>query len=463
MAVENGASQSFEAETAVIGSMLIDPDVIPRVLAAVDPRDIQSTPCRLAFQAAQSLFREGKSVDAFNIRNVIGKKYAGFLAECMEVTPTSANVFEYIDVMHEQATLERIRAQAMTLTTAATLDECREAVKALGEEFGAGRKIESWTLAELLADFATRQADQTPKEYIGYGLAPVDEGTYTERGDIVMIGGSPSDGKTAFALITAYHMAQKYNVGFFSLETNKEKLEDRLVASGFQIDLAAIKKNSLSDEDWSRFEKGLPDASRRRLRIFRASGITADEIIWTSRAYGLDVVFIDYVQLITPEVTRGVSRADQMAEVSRTLKTFALTSNTAVVELAQLTRQERGSKRERDMFDLGESSQFEKDADIILLLYRPGSDTHFIEGDKHSETLDPDKTRILRVAKNKEGRWGRWPLSFDGAHQSFSILAENSFNAVQRAVREEKHKRSGIQGQQSFETLGQADEKGMPF
>lgn len=452
--------KTFEAEIAVIGSMLIDESCVPRVLAEADPRDFRSEPCRLAFQAARSLMREGKRVDAFAIRNAMGAEYSGFLAECAELTPTSATVAEYVKLMHEQATLARIQANGLALAGAKTLDDCREAVAALTDEFSSTRRMESWALDELLLDFARRRADQTPRKFLSYGLAPLDEGTYTERGDVVMLGGSPSDGKTAFALATAYHMAATYNVGFFSLETGREKLEDRLVASGFDIDLARIKSNSLSERDWEQFARGSGEASNRRLRVFRASGATVDQIAWAAKGHGLDVIFIDYVQLISTDARKGATRAEQMAEVSRALHTFAQTSGVTVVELAQLTRQERGSRRERDMFDLGESSQFEKDADLILLLYRPGPNTKFHEGDNLSETLDPAKTRILRVAKNKEGLMGRWPLVFDGAHQKFAVMSENPFAAVRRAVRAAKEYRAESR-QMKFEEI--PEDPGNPF
>lgn len=452
----------LDAEYSVIGSLLKEPEILPRLLARVDPRDFSSDVCRLAFQAARSLFQAGRAVDPITIRDAIGKEHSAFLSECMDVTPTAANWQEYADAMHSQAVLMRIHAHAMALSSAATLDDCREAVSAINAEFGAGRRLESWTVEQLLMGFSERQHADRAKQYITYGLPPIDAGTYTEKGDIVMIGGAPSDGKTAFALATAWHMAQTHNVGFFSLETGREKLEDRLVASGFQIDLGRIKRQSLTEEEWTRFAAGTPDAVKRRLRVFRASGVTVEQITATAAIYGLEIIFVDYVQLIRPEQTRGVSRADQMAAVSQALHTFAQSSGTLVVELAQLSRQDRKDKRERDMFDLGESSQFEKDADLILLLYRPGPNTHYVEDDKHSETLDPKTTRILKIAKNKEGLWGRFPLAFDGARQSFSVLAENSYLAVQRAVRAERRKRPDAEPEQ-MELKEIKDEGGLPF
>lgn len=456
--------QSLDAEYGVLGSLLIDPGIAPALVSRVDPRDFASETCRRLFEAARALLREGSPIDAITVRDKsgLGHDVDALILQLMETTPTAANWEAYADLMHEQSTLRQIRAQAQLLASAPTLDECRAPLEAMQEVYNAGKQLEAWTLEQLLLEFADRQAHTEPKEYITIGLDPIDKNTFLDHGDVLMIGGAPSDGKTAFALVAAYHMAKTHNVGFYSLETGKEKLEDRLVTSGMQIDFSRIKKQQLTDEDWMTFAEKSAEASKRRLTILRAGGLTAEQITNSARARGFDVIFIDYVQLITPVYTRNLSRAEQMAEVSRTLHTFAQTSNTLVVELAQLTRQDRKDKRERDMFDLGESSQFEKDADLILLLYRPPKDAHFVEGDKHSESLDPDKTRILRVAKNKEGMRVRLPLAFDGAHQSFYVLSENPYDAIRRTSREVK-KSPVTGGAQTFIELNKKAEGGMPF
>lgn len=463
MALTDQTPQTFIAEQAVIGCLLRDSSLVPKILAAVDEADFATDPCRRAYQAARALFRAGSPVDPITIRNELGAESAKWLYELYELTPTTANWEGYADLMHEQAALRRVQDYASELLRAVRLEDCREAVQGLADVFAGGRKIDAWTLQELLTDFAQRQDCREPKEYISFGIERLDQGTYAEHGDVVMIGGAPSDGKTAFALTVAWHMARRHNVGFFSLETGREKLEDRLVASGFGIDFTRIKKNALSDDDWLNFARQMPEATERRLTVVRSAGMTAEQIAGISRARGFDVIFIDYAQLITPASVRGASRAEQMAEVSRTLHTFAQTSGTLVVELAQLTRQERGSKRERDMFDLGESSQFEKDADLILLLYRPIDGTHLVEGDKDSELLDAEKHRILRVAKNKEGMRVRLPLVFDGAHQSFSVLARNDGREVMRQLvdKGKKAKNHHTPGQMSFREIPEVE--GVPF
>ena len=146
----------------------------------------------------------------------------------------------------------------------------------------------------------------------------------------------------------------------------------------------------------------------------------------TSQAYGFQVVFIDYVQLVKPESDRRANRQEQMASVSMALHTFAQSSGTLVVELAQLSRQDRsGGWREPDMHDLKESGQFEQDADMIFLLFRPNP---------KDDELDPEKNRILKIAKNKEYKWGRWPLYFDGERQTFSIMTDESGRNVMRQL-----------------------------
>lgn len=462
---ENGAA--FDAENAVIGSMLIDRDCVPFVLGKVDPSDFASDRNRSIYAGARMLYTAGKGVDALTILGAIGKgedmELRQYCADLMEITPTSANVREYVEILKEQAQLRRIRAAASALYNAATLDECAKPMHELGEIYGTGQALESKTLFDMLVEFAERMGNDQPKEYIGIGFKEIDENTFLEKGDVMVIGGAPSDGKTALALKAALEMSKTLNVGFYSLETKHRKLIDRIVASAFHIDFGAIKRSQLSGEDWMIFEDGVKEISGRRLSVLHASGLTADQITSSARARGFDVIFIDYVQLITPTETRNVPRHEQIAEISRTMHTFAQNTETTVVELAQLSRKERQTKREYDMFDLGESSQLEKDADIVLLLYRPPKGTRFIEGDKDSEELDPDKTRILRIAKQKEGKRVRLPLVFDGEHQDFSVMVENTYRAIRRASREAQKKGVVEGGVQQFVSLPKSEEEEMPF
>lgn len=463
MSHEDKLEHQLDAERAVIGSLLIDPATVRDMMSTVNPKDFLNPANRLIFQAARKLFQAGSPVDAVTIRDRIGPDYSQYMVELMEITPTSASWREYAAMMHAQATLARVKDLADRLSGAVTLEDCRPLCADLGQMLSDGRKTDAWTMREMLDDFfAAQDPDAPAPEYVTFGMAAVDEGSFAELGDVVMIGGYPSDGKTALALMMAYHMAAKYKVGFFSLETGKRKVRDRMISHVAQISARDIKLRKLSEEDWSALAAKSADMAKRDLTVLQASGMTATDIQATSQAYGFQVVFIDYVQLVVPESDRRANRQEQMAGVSMALHTFAQSTGTMVVELAQLNRQERGGWREPDMHDLKESGQFEQDADMIFLLFRPNP---------KDDDLDQEKNRILKVAKNKEYKRGRWPLYFDGEKQTFSIMTDPSGKEVMRQMvnagkKAKARKRSETPGQQRMGEvveLPPGSDKNLPF
>ena len=464
MSHEDKLDHQLDAERAVIGSMLIDPEIVRDVLMAVSSKDFLNPANRLIFQTARALFQAGGSVDAVTIRDRIGPDYNGYMIDLMNYTPTSANWREYAAMMHSQATLQRVRDLADKLAIAVTLEDCRPLCADLGQLLSDGRKTDAWTMREMLDDFfAAQDPDAPAPEYVSFGLPDVDEGAFAELGDVVMLGGYPSDGKTALALMMAYHMAAKYKVGFFSLETGKRKVRDRMVSHVAQISARDIKLRSLSEEDWAALAAKSADMAKRDLTVLQASGMTATEIQATSQAYGFQVIFIDYVQLVTPESDRRANRQEQMAGISMALHTFAQSSGTLVVELAQLSRQDRsGGWREPDMHDLKETGQFEQDADMIFLLFRPNP---------KDDELNQEKNRILKIAKNKEYKRGRWPLYFDANRQTFYVMAdEGGAKIIRKSDTTGNRKKTGKQtetpGQQrigEIVELPPAEAKDLPF
>lgn len=428
---ETGPQPSLESEMAVLGSLLIDPDIVRPLLAEVREEDFQSPVNREIFQTARALFRAGKPVDAITIRESLKTDYTDYLVQLMEITPTSANWREYAAILRDKATLNRAAVLGGELSVAQDLDTCRDLIAKLGQLFSGGRKLAAWTMPELLESFfQSQEPGQPPVEYISFGLDVVDKGSYIQRGDVVILGGYPSDGKTCLALQMAWHMADKHKVGFFSLETDRKKLRDRLMAHAAKLRLADIKDRTISEADWASLAETTTRFSQRDLTVIETSGMTALDIQSASQAYGFEIIFVDYVQLIIPETPRGTMRSEQMASVSRDLHTFARTSGTLVVELAQLTRKEQGQWRAPNMHDLKESGQFEQDADLIFLLYQPGP----------KSKLDKDSSRILTIGKNKEGRQGDWPLYFDGEKQTFTVMAGEDGRSVLQSLQAEGRK-----------------------
>lgn len=438
MALDTQRDATLDAEYSVLGAMLIDAEVVPGVLAMLEPRMFDSDVNRQLFEAIRALWRDGKPTDPISVTAHCGwqddAEHRAYVAQLIELTPSSASWREHADIVRDLAALRMIRAEALLLASAGSLDACRAPIAAMTDALTAGQRLEARSLSELLTEFGDRQMQRDARQYITLGMKELDDNTFLERGDMLMLGGSPSDGKTALALQFAYHMSKDHNVAFYSLETSAAKLGDRLVATAFGISFDAIKKGGMTQQDWDQFALESVDAGKRRLTVVQAAGMTAEQITASSRARGYDVIVIDYGQLITPATTKNVTRAEQMAEVSRTLHTFAQTTRTLVVLLLQLSRKERNTKRERDMFDLGESSQFERDADLVLLLYRPEKGEKYDPDDENSEALDQDRTRILRIAKQKEGRRTRLPLAFDGDHQRFAVMQPDGRSVIRKYV-----------------------------
>nr|DAI76150.1 MAG TPA: Helicase, ATPase, REPLICATION [Caudoviricetes sp.] len=445
---ELSAVTRLDAEQAVVGSLLLDESLAPAILAAVDLADISGPANRRILQAARALLREAAPVDPITLRDKLGPESAEYMVQLMEITPTAANWRVYADLLHEQATLARVQDLARELADASTLEECRGQISKLGDLMATGKGVDAWSMADAYRWFMASQASDKKPEYISYGIREIDEGTYTEPGDVVVIGGEPSAGKTALGLMLAYHMAKKYRVGFFSLETGTRKLTARLVSAAIGINFNDIKRGTMDEAAWLQVAQGGEDFTARGLTLIPAAGMTPTQIQAESRARGFQIIFVDYIQLVEPEGDPRANTAQAIAGVSRSMHTFAQSTGTLVVELAQLSRPEKsGGWRPPDMHSLKETGQLEQDADAIMLLYRPKPD-----GD-----LDPDKTRLLKIAKQKEGRLGTWPLAFDGAHQRFSVLAGPDGRTLRQLVNRGKAAKSArhaeTAGQLSFQEI----------
>ena len=467
------------AERSVIGAMLQDSSVVSEALAIVPAEDFFDDFDRRLFEAARALFREGAPVDPITVLGKLGldgdRESREKVAQILNETPTTANWREYAALMHEHAMLASIQGSAIALTSAKTLDDCREPVAAIAAAMHAGRGVKGKTLEELLGEFALRQApDHQAKERFETGFSMIDTLVKLTRGKFVVIAGQPSDGKTALALQWALNFSAKHSVGLFSLETDEETLTDRFVTNGMGIDYDRITGQRLTDLDWVTFAEQMPIFNRRNLRVFDESRLTAEQIAALSTAYGFSAIFVDYGQLIETERERGATRAELLARASQSLKIFAGETDTLVVLLLQLKEPQKyrvkvkGEYRMRAMAptmeDIGESRQFMKDADVMFILSRPDESQDNADGENpYVEKLSYDKHRYLTVAKNKEGRRGTVTLYFDGLHQRFYV---NGTQPNERRPSDRPgHKKQpvGNPGQRSFSELGDEAEQTMPF
>ena len=243
-----------------------------------------------------------------------------------------------------------------------------------------------------------------PREYIKTGYSIMDKYLYLDKGDYMIIGARPSVGKTAFAVTLAYNMAKKgQKVVFFSLETSKDKIMDRLVTSICGLDYGEVKRQEMDHEEWVKVSRASDEIVKLPLNIVEAGGINATGIQSEALRLNADVIIIDYIGLMKSE---GNSRYEKMTNISIDLHTLAQQKKITVIGLSQLNR--GGAENKPSMEDLRESGQIEQDADVILLMHKIVNETE-VQVD-------------INIAKNKEGETGIVPMRFHGRSQRFSEI-----------------------------------------
>ena len=397
-------------QEGVLGSLLISPELVGEVLGKVSDRDFLDDAYRQIFQAIRSQFVSGKPVDPVTVRDRLGggETWRDLLLQIMEDTPTAANVWEYVARMREQAQVYQGREIAQGITGACDVEELRRGAERILSLTVDRQDVRRMDMEQMLQSFWQRHT--TPHRYMTWGLSKLDEQLFCDLGDMVVLGGYPSAGKTALAVTFAYHQSEAKRVGFYSLETSRYKLADRLISNMAGIEMAAIKRGALTETEWAQAANSAPGIIKHQLELIDASGMTASDIRSDALAHRYQIVYVDYLQIVEPE-TRKANRTEQVASISRAFQQAAHGNGLLVVALSQLTRSEKTKDEskyiEPTMSDLRESGQIEQDADAILLLYL------------EDPSRPNDSRRVLKLAKNKDGERGRMYLTFDGAYQRF--------------------------------------------
>ena len=289
----------IDAQAAVIGSVLISPEIVGDVMLRVSADDFLTPQYRHVFDAVHEQWAACQAVDVVTVLHRLGDAYRPLLVQIMADTPTAANWEAYADVMREQARLARIKDAAAKMLDAATLDEARAAVETASECLCDSKTLRVVSWYQGLCEFYQRHADGRQPDYLRWGIRQLDERLYTERGDLIIIGGLPSSGKTLLATQFAMHMARSgLRVGVFSLETSDAKLYDRMVAQVQGINFGRIKRNQMVAEDYASATTAIRTAEHIHLDVIRAGGFGVADVQAVAMARRYDVIVIDYVQLI---------------------------------------------------------------------------------------------------------------------------------------------------------------------
>lgn len=400
------------AQAAVLGAMLIDADCIADVLADTSEAMFVSSVYRTVYGCIRQLFQEAQPVDPVTVGAALkeraGQDYGELLVQLMDVTPTSANVGSYVEILKRESIVWRLRSIGAALAETEDLPAAEKLMEKANAAMSLKSGVEVWDMTQMWENFCQRHAQTAKTEYIHWGYDFIDERVYTARGDYCVIGGYSSAGKTCLALCMAMKMAQQYRVGFFSYETDKEKLADRIMSAKAMVGLSDIKQNKLGEKEWEELAYAASSLSRTGLQIMQCSGFTVADIQSVALSRHYDVVFVDYLQLVEADGRKGWRRPEEVGSISRGLQRMSHEHGITAVVLSQLTPDDGRKKNEAPtMYDLRESRQIAMDADVIFLLYL-------------EDPADRAGPRVLKCDKNKDGQAGWYKvMQFQGRIQSF--------------------------------------------
>jgi replicative DNA helicase len=423
--------ESLAAEAAVLGSMLIDPECIGDVVEMTERDAFYRIEHRHIFDALISLYEKNKGVgiDAVLLRDELLKRdcleEAGgveYIAKILDSVPSSANVAYYAGIVKEKMLLrELITAAGEILENAYNqtgephemLDEAERKIFAVTDRNITGG-------AEAIKDLVVRSFELIANRQ-GSHLTGLSTGYYElddltcglQNGEMIIIAGRPSMGKTSLALNITEHLGlvEKAPVAIFSLEMGRQQLAERFLCSISGLDSQKVRKGLLSDEHFKKLADASAELSEAPIYIDDNSALTPLELLAKARRlksrHNIQCIMVDYLQLMHLGWARTESRQQEITAISRYLKSLARELDIPVVVLSQLNRNPEGREGNRPrMSDLRESGSIEQDADVVMLLHR---DDYYR---RHDEDFAPTNTADLIIAKQRNGPTGSIKLTF---------------------------------------------------
>ncbi len=437
---------SIEAEQAVLGGLFLDPDAWAKVSERLRDDDFYRRDHQLVFNAISRLDSEGQPFDLVTVAEWLENNQKlddagglGYLSALADNTPGASNIVAYADIVRKRSILRQlIKAtneisesvyNPMGRSSNEILDLAESSIFQIAEQESRGRKNYN-AIKDLLVSTLDRIDELYHKKShitgIATGYTDFDRQTAgLQNSDLIIVAGRPSMGKTAFAINLAEHaiIKDKLSVAVFSMEMSGEQLSMRMMSSLGRIDQHKVRTGKLDDEDWPRLTSAVEILKDSKLFIDDTPALTPAELRARcrrlSREHGLDMVLIDYLQLMQVPGTKE-NRATEISEISRSLKAMAKELNIPVIALSQLNRslEQRPNKRPV-MSDLRESGAIEQDADVIVFIYR---DEVYDE-----ETPNKGIAEII-IGKQRNGPIGTVKLSFLGRYTRFeNYVEEQSF------------------------------------
>ncbi len=429
---------NVEAEQSVIGSMLMGREAIEVASEMLRGDDFYQHQYGIVFDAIVELYNEGKAVDLITLQNQLRQKNVPpeisdmeFVRDLLRTNSTSVNVKEYATIVSEKALLRKLIKASQEIENTCYL--AKEPVETIMDEsekkmfklFQQKNTSDFTPIRQIVLDTleTIERASKIKGSVTGIstGFTDLDYRTSGfQPSDLIIIAARPSMGKTSFILNVAESMAfkQQKAVAIFSLEMSKQQLVNRLFAMEARVDSMTLRNGSLKDEEWSRLIESAGVVGNSRLLIDDTPGITARELRSKCRKYqleyGLDIVMVDYLQLMSGGGRGSDSRQQEISDISRSLKALARELNVPVIALSQLSRAVESRQDHRPMLsDLRESGAIEQDADVVMFLYRD---------EVYHKDTDLKGVAEVIIAKQRNGPIGTVNLAWLADYTKFTNL-----------------------------------------
>jgi len=435
---------SIEAEQSLIGGLLLDNTAWDRIADMVTEGDFYRDDHRRIFNHIRKLVETGRPADVVTIYESIEKSNEtdqtgglAYLGEIANATPSAANIRRYAEIVHERAVLRKLVTVGDEIAASALnpagrdvkvlLDQAEQKVFEIAE---AGAKtVQGFESIQPLLGKVVERIEvlfnrDNPSDITGVATGFTDLDRLTsglQAGDMIVVAGRPSMGKTAFALNIAEHVAvvEKRPVAIFSLEMSGPQIATRLLSSVGRLNQNTIRTGRLTDDDWDKMTNALGKLHEAPIHIDETGAINATDLRARARRLHrkcgqLGLIVIDYIQLMT-SIKDNENRATEISEISRSIKALAKELEVPIIALSQLSRkvEERNEKRPL-MSDLRESGAIEQDADIIMMMYR--------EEYYKPDTTDKGVAEVI-ITKHRNGPTDTVRLTFLGEFTKFENFA----------------------------------------
>lgn len=429
---------SLEAEQSVVGSMIMDKDAIVTAMEMLLKEDFYHQQYGIIFDSMVELYSAGQPVDLVTLQNKLKERDVpqevsslAFVGELVRAVPTSANIKYYCNIVKENSMKRKL-----IRVTEDIENECyagRESLESIFDKTEhdvfvllSSRSGGDFVPISQVVMNALEKIERASKQSgtvtgIPTGFIDLDYRTAgMQPSDLILIAARPSMGKTAFVLNIAQYVAFHENkaCAIFSLEMSKEQLVNRLFSLEARVDAQVLRTGNLSDADWEKLVEGAGIIAGSKLIIDDTPGISISELRSKCRKYklevGLDIIIIDYLQLMSGSGRNSDSRQQEISDISRSLKALARELNVPVVALSQLSRAVEQRPDHRPMLsDLRESGAIEQDADVVMFIYRD---------DYYNKDTDLKGISEIIIAKQRNGPIGTINLAWLPEYTKFANL-----------------------------------------